>query len=198
MVPQTQLWLRRGAMMMGAVTRRGTRTYSSSNHTPNLTPHSRGGSKGRLHASPQQVVAAAISLEAGQSASVQVAEGSVSAERACQLTATIAETSGTGQRPTPSHADGDPVPPLYHWTAFQTQVPLHELGPDGHPTRGHPSDLTITVPADWRRMFGGSSVEFHGGGRLGQLLQRRSKIDRVIDKPNVRHVLINNTCKYST
>ena len=40
---------------------------------------------------------------------------------------------------------------------------LSIVGRDGHPERGNPNDLTITVPDSWRRMFGGSVVEFHGG-----------------------------------
>eukprot|EP00040_Diaphanoeca_grandis_P033325 m.203923 g.203923 ORF g.203923 m.203923 type:complete len:332 (+) comp32869_c7_seq1:211-1206(+) len=110
------------------------------------------------------------------------AYGSVGLTAANQLTASLAvETPPTGA--IQAHRTGENIPLLYHWTAFQTVCPVYQLGRDGHPQRGNlQHDLTIAVPDTWRRMFGGSSIEYHGNILLDQPLRRRSCIDSVVDK----------------
>jgi 3-methylfumaryl-CoA hydratase len=123
-----------------------------------------------------------METEANNQANIREAIGEITLDRAQQLTNTIGQRAASGDRV--AHSAGDPAPSLYHWTAFQTQCPFDELGRDGHPKRGNPNDLTIAVPDSWRRMFGGSVVEFHGGATIGQQLLRRSRIDKVVDKPH--------------
>ena len=72
-------------------------------------------------------------------------------------------------------APGDPIPPCWHWLYF---LPLHrqsQLGPDGHAERG---GFLPPVPLP-RRMWAGSRLEFTVPLRVGQALQRRSRIEDV-------------------
>jgi len=75
-------------------------------------------------------------------------------------------------------ADGDPLPPLWHWLYF---LPLHrqsEIGPDGHARRG---GFLPPVPLP-RRMWAGSQFEFRSPLRVGATATRRSTIDSVTTK----------------
>ncbi len=70
---------------------------------------------------------------------------------------------------------GDAVPPLWHWLYF---LPLHrqsEIGPDGHPQRG---GFMPPVPLP-RRMWAGSDMQFVQPLRVGQTIERRSRIEDV-------------------
>lgn len=103
-------------------------------------------------------------------------------ERVRQLNATIFAESKYAPDST---SDGDPLPPLYHWLGFQVQCPISETGRDGHPRRGHPvyDQTNPGVPDSWRRMFGGSEIEFHNRRlTIGSQMLRRSKLIDVIDK----------------
>ena len=64
----------------------------------------------------------------------------------------LAHALGRAEGPT----EGQPLPPLWHFAFHIRSVPLHQLGPDGHPTRGGFTP-PIALP---RRMWAGSRVRF--------------------------------------
>lgn len=108
---------------------------------------------------------------------VATAEDKVEWERCVQMHATI------GASNTPAPEKGGSVPPLYHWTAFQTHQAMENLGQDGHPKRGGAaSDLSPDVPDTWRRMFGGSEIVYNRHPLVGEPLLRRAQIVDVIEK----------------
>ena len=72
-------------------------------------------------------------------------------------------------------ADGEPLPPLYHWAYFLTSVPHRELGVDGHPQRGGFLP-PVTLP---RRMRAGGRFRFEGDLPLGAPATRVSTIGDV-------------------
>lgn len=69
-------------------------------------------------------------------------------------------------------AQGDPVPPAWHWLYFLPAARQSEIGPDGHPRRG---GFLPPVPLP-RRMWAGSRLEFLAPLRVGQALLRTSRI----------------------
>lgn len=69
-------------------------------------------------------------------------------------------------------AQGDPVPPAWHWLYFLPAARQSEIGPDGHPRRG---GFLPPVPLP-RRMWAGSRLEFLAPLRVGQALRRTSRI----------------------
>jgi 3-methylfumaryl-CoA hydratase len=87
----------------------------------------------------------------------------------------VAALSATLDRDDPLPADGDPLPPLWHWLYF---LPVHRqsaLGPDGHPKRGGflpPVELP-------RRMWAGGRLEFRAPLRVGESIERVSRIANV-------------------
>jgi 3-methylfumaryl-CoA hydratase len=93
--------------------------------------------------------------------------------RADQVTAApIAALSATLDRDDPPPRPGDPLPPLWHWLYF---LPLHrqsELAADGHAARG---GFLPPVPLP-RRMWAGGRLEFHRPLRVGENLERTSRI----------------------
>jgi 3-methylfumaryl-CoA hydratase len=74
--------------------------------------------------------------------------------------------------------EGDPLPPLWHWMAFLPRVPQAELGADGHPRVGA---FLPPVPFP-RRMFAGGRLEFGGPARVGEPLERESRVTSVEEK----------------
>jgi 3-methylfumaryl-CoA hydratase len=93
-------------------------------------------------------------------------------------------------------ADGDELPPLWHWAYFAPHALQSRIGADGHPVRG---DFLPPI-AFPRRMWAGSRVHFVAPLRLGQQVSRRSEILSVEPKSGkqgklvfvtVRHVLSN-------
>lgn len=73
---------------------------------------------------------------------------------------------------------GDPVPELWHWSAFLPDTPTSELSSDGHPQRGGflpPVELP-------RRMWAGGSVDFKAPILIESDLRRRSRILSVDEK----------------
>jgi 3-methylfumaryl-CoA hydratase len=67
------------------------------------------------------------------------------------------------------------VPPLYHWLYFLPVVPMGQVGPDGHPTRG---GFLPPVPLR-RRMWAASRLVFHGPLQVGDKVARSSEITDV-------------------
>jgi 3-methylfumaryl-CoA hydratase len=94
-------------------------------------------------------------------------------EHADQVTAApVAALSATLDRLDPPPQHGDALPALWHWLYF---LPLHrqsELAPDGHAERG---GFLPPVPLP-RRMWAGGRFEFHRPLRVGESIQRTSRI----------------------
>jgi 3-methylfumaryl-CoA hydratase len=70
---------------------------------------------------------------------------------------------------------GDPLPPLWHWLYFLPIARQSELGSDGHPARG---GFVPPVPLP-RRMWAGSRLAFYRPLRIGDPIERVSRIDDV-------------------
>lgn len=73
---------------------------------------------------------------------------------------------------------GTEVPPCWHWLYF---LPLHrqsEIGPDGHAQRG---GFLPPVPLP-RRMWAGGRLHWQGPLRVGDALQRTTRIESVTHK----------------
>lgn len=73
-----------------------------------------------------------------------------------------------GVEPSP----GDPAPLAVHWCLAPPAAPTAELGPDGHPTRG---GFLPPVPLP-RRMWAGSRLRINDRLRVGDEVERRSRI----------------------
>ncbi|MCA0405527.1 MAG: MaoC family dehydratase N-terminal domain-containing protein [Proteobacteria bacterium] len=70
------------------------------------------------------------------------------------------------------YKEGDALPPLWHWLHFLPMAPMREVGPDGHPKRG---GFLPPVPLE-RRMWAGSRLAFHKPLRIGEKIEKRSRI----------------------
>ena len=75
-------------------------------------------------------------------------------------------------------ADGDRLPPLWHWMGWLPETPMAGLGSDGHPARG---GFLPPVPLE-RRMWAGGRLVFHSALRIGQPMRRTSTILKVSEK----------------
>lgn len=75
-------------------------------------------------------------------------------------------------------ADGDPLPPLWHWLGFLPRTRHAELGTDGHAHRG---GFLPPVPLP-RRMWAGSRCNFAQPLHVGERLERVSTIRNVVHK----------------
>src|SRR6266540_7141527 len=89
-----------------------------------------------------------------------------------------AALSATLDRDDPRPSDGNPVPPGWHWIFFLEAKPPSELGPDGHPKRG---GFLPPVPLP-RRMWAGGRLEFRHPLRVGEAIERVSRIVSVVKK----------------
>jgi 3-methylfumaryl-CoA hydratase len=67
---------------------------------------------------------------------------------------------------------GGVAPALIHFCLCQPTVTMAGLGSDGHPARG---DFLPPVPLP-RRMWAGSTIDFHNALRVGDAVVRRSRI----------------------
>lgn len=89
-------------------------------------------------------------------------------------------------------AEGQPVPPMWHWLYFLPRVHQSELGTDGHPPRG-----TFMPPVDLpRRMFAGTRTRFHQPLILGEVVQRNATITTVQEKEGRSGPLLFVTVRY--
>jgi 3-methylfumaryl-CoA hydratase len=97
----------------------------------------------------------------------------ISAQKARQMAATLGNTCA-------SHAlaDGDILPPLWHWMGWCPETPMAGLGRDGHPAKGG----FLPPIALERRMWAGGRLTFHAPLRVGYPMQRRSEILKVSEK----------------
>jgi 3-methylfumaryl-CoA hydratase len=82
------------------------------------------------------------------------------------------ELRSTLDRDGPPFREGDPCPPAIHWCLAPRMVPQSRLGPDGHPARG---DFLPPVPLP-RRMWAAGRLEFFDALRVGDGVERQSKI----------------------
>ena len=91
---------------------------------------------------------------------------------------------------------GQDAPPLSHWLFFTPKVPQASIGVDGHPARGGFLP-PISLP---RRMWAGGTLLFHHPLRVGDEVQRESRVMDVSEKDGrsgrlafvtVRHELTN-------
>ena len=75
-------------------------------------------------------------------------------------------------------ANGEALPPLWHWAFFQEPIAESGLGGDGHPARGG-----FLPPADNRnRMWAGGRLEFIAPLRVGGEATRVSTIKHIEEK----------------
>jgi 3-methylfumaryl-CoA hydratase len=81
----------------------------------------------------------------------------------------------TQERPQTPLAEGDPLPPLWHWAFCWPIAPRSGLGRDGHPALG--GFLPPFGPA--RRMWAGSRLRFHAPLVIGEPIARRSTIANI-------------------
>lgn len=72
----------------------------------------------------------------------------------------------------PVAADGDPLPPLWHWLHFLERPAESELGEDGHPRH---ATLLPDYPRR-RRMFAGGRLTVHAPLRVGAEVTRTSRV----------------------
>ncbi len=89
--------------------------------------------------------------------------------------AALAATLDDGN-PVPSH--GEPLPPLWHWLYFLPRPRRSEIGPDGHAARG---GFLPPVPLP-RRMWAGGRLEWHDAIRVGDAIERVSRVEDVTTK----------------
>jgi 3-methylfumaryl-CoA hydratase len=78
-------------------------------------------------------------------------------------------------------ADGA-VPQAYHWALCLPDAPTSHLCPDGHPLRDESPDCFMPPVPLPRRMWASSNVEFLVPLRVGEAVQRTSKIASVTEK----------------
>ena len=78
---------------------------------------------------------------------------------------------------TPASA-GAALPPLWHWLYFLPRAPQREIGADGHPRLG---GFLPPVPLP-RRMWAGGRLQWHAPLRVGDALERSTRIESVTHK----------------
>ena len=70
------------------------------------------------------------------------------------------------------------LPPLWHWLYFQPKPKRSQIGPDGHAARG---GFLPPVPLP-RRMWAGGRLAWHDPLRIGDAIERESRVDDVTVK----------------
>jgi 3-methylfumaryl-CoA hydratase len=75
-------------------------------------------------------------------------------------------------------AEGDAAPLGVHWCLAPPAAKMSDLGPDGHPATG---GFLPPVPLP-RRMWAGSTLRFADALRIGDVVERRSRIVNVVVK----------------
>jgi 3-methylfumaryl-CoA hydratase len=92
--------------------------------------------------------------------------------------APLAALSATLDRNDPTPETGDAVPLLWHWLYFLPRTRQSELGADGHARLG---DFLPPV-GNGRRMYAGGRVCVHGPLRVGDHVERVSRIASISEK----------------
>lgn len=83
--------------------------------------------------------------------------------------------AATLDRDPEAFAEGDLLPPLYHWLFFPSLTRTADLARDGHARLG---EFMPPVPFP-RRMFAGARVDYRGELRIGQRVERTARIATV-------------------
>ncbi len=83
--------------------------------------------------------------------------------------------AATLDRDPEKYAEGDPLPPLYHWLFFPSLTRTSDLARDGHARLG---EFMPPVPFP-RRMFAGARVDYRGELQIGQRVERVARISTV-------------------
>jgi 3-methylfumaryl-CoA hydratase len=86
--------------------------------------------------------------------------------------APLAGMAATFDRKEGAPAEGEPVPPGWHWAYFWAMSPRAVLGVDGLPRE---SDVLPEMPFP-RRMFAGTDTTFHEPIRVGDKLRRETEL----------------------
>ena len=89
-------------------------------------------------------------------------------------------------------AEGEVLPPLYHWLYFPFLTKESELAADGHAKKG---GFMPPVPFP-RRMFAGARVDYRGQLRIGARVQRVASIGSVTYKEGRSGRLVFVTVRY--
>lgn len=105
-----------------------------------------------------------------------------------------AALAATLDRDDPVPAQGEPLPPGWHWLYFLEARRASELGPDGHSRRG---DFLPPVELP-RRMWAGGRIEFRRSLRIGERLRRDSEIVSVEPKQGRSGRLVFVTVRHAT
>jgi 3-methylfumaryl-CoA hydratase len=92
--------------------------------------------------------------------------------------APVRNLAATLDRDDPLPAAGTELPPLWHWLYFLPGARQSEIGADGHPKRG---GFLPPVPLP-RRMWAGGRLQWHAPLRVGDAVERRSRIASVTHK----------------
>ncbi|MBU6357027.1 MaoC family dehydratase N-terminal domain-containing protein [Acidiphilium sp.] len=90
----------------------------------------------------------------------------------------VREFAATFDRDDPAPRAGDPAPLAIHWCLAPPTAITAALGPDGHPARG---GFLPPVPLP-RRMWAGGTLRFADRLRVGDEVERRSRIADVVVK----------------
>ena len=108
--------------------------------------------------------------------------------------APLAALAATLDRHDPEPAPGTAIEPLAHWLYTLPTTPHGDLGPDGHARRG---GFLPPVPLP-RRMWAGSRLEFLEPIRVGDEIQRVSRIVKVDAKDGRSGPLVFVTVRHET
>jgi 3-methylfumaryl-CoA hydratase len=83
--------------------------------------------------------------------------------------------AGLTGAPEPPLADGDPLPPMWHWFTLLEHPATAQIGPDGHPADG---PFWPPIPGR-RRMFAGGRLRVLAPIPVGSVLATRSAVGNV-------------------
>lgn len=73
------------------------------------------------------------------------------------------------------------MPQGFHWCLVTPDCDPNLLGPDGHPDRAHRRSFLPPIPQP-RRMWTASTISFHRPIRVGEIVERVSRIEAIRDK----------------
>ena len=93
-------------------------------------------------------------------------------------TTPVAAMVATLDNGTPVPDAGGALPPLWHWLYFLPRPKRSEIGPDGHAARG---GFLPPVPLP-RRMWAGGRLQWHDAIRVGDAIERVSRVASVSNK----------------
>ena len=84
----------------------------------------------------------------------------------------VSALNATLNKPAELPADGATAPVTLHWCLTRPIAEAEKIGEDGHPARG---DFLPPIPLP-RRMWAGSQLQFHALLRVGDPVERRSRL----------------------